>query len=221
MYYTIYKITCKINNKIYIGQHSTENLDDKYFGSGALLKEEIKLFGKENFIKEILYTFDTWEECDLKETQIVDSFFIARPDTYNCRIGGYSIDKNKEFDYSKAGKLGQERLQQRIKENPELRKEINEKLRISSLLLNTGQYLKENSYDWTGKRHKDESKKKIGKANAIYQKGSGNSQYGTCWIYNKDLKENKKIAKTDLDLWLKQGWIKGRKIKQSAFEALK
>ena len=30
MYYTIYKISNKINGKIYIGSHKTKNLDDGY-----------------------------------------------------------------------------------------------------------------------------------------------------------------------------------------------
>jgi hypothetical protein len=30
MFYTVYKITNKINNKFYIGMHKTTNLDDGY-----------------------------------------------------------------------------------------------------------------------------------------------------------------------------------------------
>lgn len=62
------------------------------------------------------------------------------------------------------------------------------------------------------KKHTRESKDKIGRANAINQKGKRNSQYGTCWIYNLDLKENKKIHRFELKDWVKQGWIAGRKM---------
>lgn len=63
---------------------------------------------------------------------------------------------------------------------------------------------------WKGKKHSEESKRKIGLAMTKY-KGKLCPSYGTCWIYNKSLKLNKKISKTDLDNWINEGWIKGRK----------
>ena len=41
--------------------------------------------------------------------------------------------------------------------------------------------------------------------------GDKNSQFGTVWIYNVNLKQNKKLLKTDS---IPDGWIKGRKIKE-------
>ncbi len=40
-----------------------------------------------------------------------------------------------------------------------------------------------------------------------------NSQYGTCWIYSLEYAENMKIKVMELDLWIKRGWLRGRKMK--------
>jgi hypothetical protein len=47
MKHYIYKITNLINNKIYIGKHSSKNMNkDNYIGSGYLLLKAIKKYGK-------------------------------------------------------------------------------------------------------------------------------------------------------------------------------
>jgi hypothetical protein len=50
-----------------------------------------------------------------------------------------------------------------------------------------------------------EHSKRIGQWTA--KKGEANSQYGTMWICNVELEENKKISKDDI---IPEGWIKGR-----------
>ncbi len=84
MKYTVYKITCQINGKIYIGKHQTENLDDGYMGSGKLIGAAIKKHGVENFSKEILHVFETEEEMNSKEAELV----VLGEHTYNVCPGG-------------------------------------------------------------------------------------------------------------------------------------
>lgn len=50
----------------------------------------------------------------------------------------------------------------------------------------------------------------VGNINAVYQAGTGNSQYGTQWIFSEKEKTSKKIRVTDD---IPEGWSKGRKIK--------
>jgi len=57
-------------------------------------------------------------------------------------------------------------------------------------------------YEWLRKRHSV--------AMSVSQTGDGNSQFGSTWIYNVNLKENKKIKLTDLPMFEIQGWEKGR-----------
>ena len=43
-FHIIYKTTNLLNGKIYVGLHSTDNLNDRYMGSGWVLKYAIKVF---------------------------------------------------------------------------------------------------------------------------------------------------------------------------------
>ena len=87
-HYLVYQITNLVNDKIYIGIHSTDDVDDGYMGSGRLMKLAIKTYGIRNFKKEILFDFDNPEEMILKESELVDRKFIARKDVYNIILGG-------------------------------------------------------------------------------------------------------------------------------------
>lgn len=88
MFYTIYKVTNLINNHYYIGQHQTKNLDDDYLGSGKLIKGAVKKYGRENFLKEILFIFDTKEEMNSKEKELITLELVENKLCYNMALGG-------------------------------------------------------------------------------------------------------------------------------------
>ena len=87
-FYYIYKITNTINGKIYVGVHASNNLEDRYLGSGTKLKKAIKKYGRDNFTKEILQVFETYDEALNEERRIVTLEFVKDPKTYNLEIGG-------------------------------------------------------------------------------------------------------------------------------------
>lgn len=86
----IYKITNKLNNKCYIGQ--SVNIDNrinthKISKNDSLIDNDIKNFGVENF------TFEILEECDYRELNIRESYYIQK---YNSINNGYNISKGSQ-----------------------------------------------------------------------------------------------------------------------------
>ena len=106
----IYKITNKVNGKIYIGVHKTSDLNDGYMGSGKILKAAIEKYGIEYFTKEILQQFNSVEEMFEAESQIVNEEFVKALDNYNIKLGGvggwdYINSQLTEEERSNSGKI--------------------------------------------------------------------------------------------------------------------
>lgn len=114
MFYIIYKITNKVNQKYYIGRHSTTDINDEYMGSGIGIKRAISKYGKENFVKEIIATANSAEELWELEKNIVNESVVKDPNSYNNAYGGkHYLDGLKKHDYNaflehqrNAGKIG-------------------------------------------------------------------------------------------------------------------
>jgi group I intron endonuclease len=51
----VYIITNKINGKKYIGSSRKPQIDENYYGSGKVVKDALKKYGKENFTRDILW----------------------------------------------------------------------------------------------------------------------------------------------------------------------
>jgi group I intron endonuclease len=192
-YHFIYKTTNLINGKYYVGMHSTSNLKDRYLGSGKKLKYSIAKYGKENFNFEILEFFDNREELIKREEELVNIDLLNDSNCLNLQKGGKSsfdslhAKRKIDVEYDKNWKTIQgQKLKLAHKAG---------KIKIP---------------DWTGKKHSEETKKKIGQANSIKQNGEGNSQYGTCWITKEG--QNKKIKKEEFETYFNNGWVKGRYI---------
>lgn len=89
MYGYIYKITNKINGKMYIGMHRSNEFDEDYWGSGKIITEAIGKYGKENFSREILLECDSEDDlCKAEERIIKELNCVESDDYYNLKDGG-------------------------------------------------------------------------------------------------------------------------------------
>jgi hypothetical protein len=88
MHYLLYEITNLVNDKNYIGQHTTNNVEDGYMGSGKLITAALKKYGKENFKKEILLYAKNEVALNFFERSLVTPEFCALESNYNLREGG-------------------------------------------------------------------------------------------------------------------------------------
>ncbi len=206
MIHYVYEIKNIIDDKIYVGKHSTENIDDGYMGSGKLLNRAIRKYGIENFRKTIIKHFKTAEEAFEFEKQLVNEEFIKDARTYNLAMGGkggniHPVNGNARKIMSFAIK--------------EAWKNVDFRKRVSQCSTKTVERLrKEGKWKagWKGGIHSEETKKRIGIANSKHQAGKGNSQFGTIWITHQEEKQTQKIKKEEFVTYQKLGWIKGRKV---------
>lgn len=215
MYYLIYRITNKLNNKIYIGSHKTKNKDDGYMGSGKYLNRAYEKYGLENFTKEILFEFDNSQEMYDKEAELVNEDFLMNENTYNLKRGGFG-----GFDYINENGLD---IVGRTKGHANRTSGSYDKMREGGY--KGAQQLKLSGNQAPGRpwsidiqsfAQSDQAKRKRKEtlAKIDHQQGEKNSQFGKCWIKNNI--ENKKIRKDQLDFYLQNGWIKGRNMSLSS-----
>ena len=216
MFYYLYKITNVVNNKIYVGVHMTKDINDGYMGSGKVIKRAIEKHGIDNFHKDILEFFENAETMYAKEKEVVTDEFLLREDVYNLRRGGnggfdYINTNPDEFLTEKRLSTLMPRVEQVKRWKKKYQSEESFRILIRENAIKANQVSLQNNPNGTfyGKIHSDETKRKIGEANAKNQAGNGNSQFGTMWI--TDGVASKKISKNDV---IPDGWYKGRKIKK-------
>ena len=209
----IYKTTNLLNEKFYVGMHSTDNLEDGYVGSGKRLGYSIRKYGLENHKFEILEFLPSREELKKREAEVVNEEMLKHPLCMNLKFGGEGgwdhinsddVERNRiQIARSSAG--GSKRAEI-FSKGSEAAKERHRR----GIEGKMKKYGKVPSGDWTGKTHKEETKIKISSSMKEAVRGEKNSQFGTCWINNGS--EAKKIKKDELQSWENQGWKAGRKL---------
>lgn len=145
----IYKTTCLINQKIYVGRkefsnNSVENA--QYLGSGTAFKNALKKYGRQNFKREILRLCFSQHELSVWEHVYIKMLHAQDPEKgYNIADGDVNTT---EYNPAK---------------RPEVRKKISETMKRKyangeidkSKIVHVGE-----NHPMYGKHHSEASKKK-------------------------------------------------------------
>ena len=214
-FHYIYKITRNDSTKYYLGMHSTDNLEDGYFGSGKRLWYSINKYGKENHTKEILEFCNSREQLRIREKEVIGELYRLDENCMNLQPGGGGgfCSEEQQRSFSLAGNEG---LRKKLAEDSSFREFVSLTHRELSLKAHQEGRMK----PWSDAARTIACKaaqSPEARAKRIqsfrennHQQGEKNSQFGKQWIYNDSLKICKRINKDEL---IPDGWNKGRKMK--------
>jgi len=213
MYYTVYKITNLVNEKIYIGVHKTIDINDDYMGSGKALKLAQKKYGIENFQKEIIEVFNNSEDMFNMESELVNEEFVQDKKNYNLRLGGkggweHINDWSNIHLFNKSDRDRAKKALEWLFKNDK-KWLVNKNKEYTNSIMKYYENGGKNGF--SGKKHSEETLEKL--KGHKRQTGEKNSQFGKVWIYSLEEKVSKKIEKDELPVYEEQGWLKGRKMK--------
>jgi len=116
MIHYVYLTTNLINGKKYIGDHSTNKLNDNYIGSGRpVFKSAIKKYGRENFKREILEFFETKEEAFNAQEKYINQFNTLIPFGYNISPKGGHCKSSGPWSNKKLSEKHKQNISNKLK----------------------------------------------------------------------------------------------------------
>lgn len=177
----IYSCFNTITGKHYIGQtkftaferfrgHLKESRMQKSHRKGSKFHSALRKYGKDAFIITVLTTCNTQDETDLAEQYWI-SYFKSTDDEfgYNTAIGGLTHFGPKNHSEETKAKMREAKLGKKFTEE--------HKRRLSESGKGKHNHTKENHPLW-GKKHSEETRKKIADANRIKSSGENNARWG-------------------------------------------
>ena len=159
-------IVNKVNGKTYVGQHKSDNWQDKYMGSGTYLKRAKRKYGIKNFEKFLIQYCNTQEEANKAEIFWIAEYRKRGKAEYNIAAGGEgssgwkcSEETRKKLSEAKKGRPGYW-LGKHVSD--ETRRKVSEHHKGKRLSEETRKKISEAN---KSRRHSEETKKKMSEAN--------------------------------------------------------
>lgn len=180
-----YITTNLVNGKRYVGSHRANDFNDGYLGSGRLIQNAIKKYGKNNFIREILCLHDSSDEAYRYEGVFINGYCTLFPHGYNLSpTGGFLCSGRHHEEY---GKEAHNRMKMEYKKGIR---------RPWSLGLTKEDHpsIMSMSNKLIGRKLSDKNKRL-----AIYTLRNSKGVQGYRWTEKQRLKKSKAIYQYDLD----------------------
>lgn len=222
-HHIIYKTTCHITGKFYVGMHTTDNLDDGYLGSGINLTLSCEQHGVKSHTRIILEHCSSREELKQREAEIVNEKLLKDKMCMNIALGGGEgwdqiNSKRTPEEWKAIQRLGY--LAMAAVLTPEQRSNRSKnswKNPTQSRL----EIVRKNLQYGTKAAATPEvnAKRKATLAEMKHQQGELNAQYGKVWVTNGEV--TKAIKQEQLKEFESSGYILGRKIKEPIQESQK
>ena len=207
IYHYIYKTTCKVTRKFYIGMHSTSNLEDGYLGSGKILKRSLNKYGPENHSKEILEFLPDRNQLKEREKNLIDEDLLHENLCMNIQFGGHG-----------GGVLNTVNVKDKDGNRFRVNKEDPRYLSGELVGVNKGRNVnsKENNPRF-GKKLTDKERDSVSKSNLAFAKEKGKAKLKeveeleensniVLLIRSSDGKIKKRIRYKFIKKWLNEGW---------------
>lgn len=131
--YFLYKTTNIITGRYYVGMHvhNTARGKDYYLGSGLVLKQSIKKYGRKNHKRNILSYYETFDALIQAETELITTDLLADPLCMNLRLGGKGGHHGKKVIYTNEMKDAARKRTSSSWKDPEIRRMRIERMKDS------------------------------------------------------------------------------------------
>lgn len=183
IYGYVYLIVNNLDGKGYIGIHhyTKPDIDKNYYGSGKIIIQAVKTYGRKNFHISILDWAESFEELSELEKYYIQMYNAVESDNfYNLADGGHNLtsDEVKRFITTDTKRIFSENLKERWRNNdPSIHRDnagINNPFYGKHHTEETKRTISQKN---TGKRHSEETRRKYSET----RKGKNNPNYGNYW----------------------------------------
>lgn len=109
MHHIIYKTTCLVTGRYYIGMHSSEKDVDSYLGSGKIVAASLKKHGRKNHTRETIARAGSREELRSLEEMFVTEDLLKDPLCMNLAVGGCGSGVGRKVSLESRQKMSEAR----------------------------------------------------------------------------------------------------------------